>query len=190
MRFKIAVIFFMIVLMAANASAGCGRWVVRDNTDYLKDPVFDEAMASSTVSSPEPGHADKSAKSATNTESAENASAKAKTSPELDLSGKWIVSLGTTLAPMNLILIQSKDRVVGYGSLKDNDGDMPVTTTGSLSNNTISLDARPAVYGSPNRTDKEYKMSLANVDGIFKGSYEIYIGGSLSERGNATATRS
>ena len=30
---------------------GCGKWVIRDNTDFLKDPIFDDAVASSTGSS-------------------------------------------------------------------------------------------------------------------------------------------
>jgi len=30
---------FLIGVLCFNASAGCGRWVVRDTTDYLQEPL-------------------------------------------------------------------------------------------------------------------------------------------------------
>jgi len=38
----------IVAMLAYQASAGCGRWVIRESTDYLQDPIFDEAVASST----------------------------------------------------------------------------------------------------------------------------------------------
>jgi hypothetical protein len=195
MRFKIIiVIVFIIAFLVFNASAGCGRWVVRDNTntDYLEDPVFDEAVSSSTVSSPvQTENATKSdTQNTQNTQNAAKPDAKENKAPALDVSGKWLVSLGEASTPINLILIQSKDRIQGYGSLNDNDAEIPMTATGTLSGDTISLDARPVVEGSLNKINKEYKLNLAKANDIFKGSYEIYVGGDLSEKGNATAARS
>jgi hypothetical protein len=187
MKFKITVmIAFIIAFLVFNASAGCGRWVIRDNTDYLEDPVFDEAVSSSTVSSPmQSENANESdTQNQQNTQKIANAKALG-----LDVSGKWLVSLGEASTPINLILIQSNDRVQGYGSLKDNNAEISMTATGSLSDDTISLDAKPVVEGSLNKINKEYKLNLAKANDIFEGSYEIYIGGDLSEKGNATAVR-
>ncbi|OYV07684.1 MAG: lipoprotein, partial [Methanosaeta sp. ASP1-2] len=41
----------ILSVLASPAYAGCGKWVIRDNTDYLEDPMFDDAVASSTGSS-------------------------------------------------------------------------------------------------------------------------------------------
>jgi hypothetical protein len=193
MKFKIAaVIVFIIGFLVFNASAGCGRWVIHDNTDYLEDPVFDEAVSSSTVSSPvQTENATKSdTQIAQNTQNTAEPNAKENKAPVLDVSGKWLVSLGEASTPINLILIQSKDRIQGYGSLNDNDAEISMTATGTLSGDTISLDAKPVVEGSLNKINKEYKLNLAKANDIFEGSYEIYVGGDLSEKGNATAARS
>ena len=37
----------ILIILASPAWAGCGKWVIRDNTDFLADPLFDEAMDSS-----------------------------------------------------------------------------------------------------------------------------------------------
>ena len=41
----------ILAMLTSPAYAGCGKWVIRDNTDFLKDPIFDDAVASSTGSS-------------------------------------------------------------------------------------------------------------------------------------------
>ena len=41
----------ILAMLASPAFAGCGKWVIRDNTDFLTDPIFDDAVASSTGSS-------------------------------------------------------------------------------------------------------------------------------------------
>ena len=49
MRMKsILSLALILIILASPAWAGCGRWVVRDNTDFLADPLFDAAMESST----------------------------------------------------------------------------------------------------------------------------------------------
>jgi len=44
----VMLIFLILFLLSFQASAGCGKWVIRDNTDFLADPTFDEAVKSST----------------------------------------------------------------------------------------------------------------------------------------------
>ena len=49
MRMKsILSLAMVLVILTSPAWAGCGRWVIRDNTDFLADPLFDAAMESST----------------------------------------------------------------------------------------------------------------------------------------------
>lgn len=47
---SILCLILITALLARPAWAGCGRWVIRDNGDYLSDPDFDQAVASSTGS--------------------------------------------------------------------------------------------------------------------------------------------
>ncbi|MFA7374038.1 MAG: hypothetical protein WCZ26_01385, partial [Methanothrix soehngenii] len=94
----------VIALLASPAWAGCGRWVIRDDTDYLSDPDFDQAVASST-----------GAAATLNPEIKENAAAKEENIA--DLGGEWRVLLEMKIDgqdkqnALDLILIQTRDRL-------------------------------------------------------------------------------
>ncbi|OPY51843.1 MAG: hypothetical protein A4E49_02065 [Methanosaeta sp. PtaU1.Bin112] len=184
----------VLTMLASSAYAGCGRWVIRDNTDFLKDPIFDEAVASSTGSSATV-NADGTLKAKNDTgeksekEVTENAVAPKK-APAVDLAGKWKVLLekspekqdgGKTI---DLILIQNGERLQGYGTLLEEASDTPATATGSISEEGISLDVKLV------QQKKDYKLDMALVEGNLQGSYELYEMEALAENGNATASRS
>lgn len=188
-----------LALLAAPAFAGCGKWVVRDNTDFLKDDVFDDAVASSTGSSAtvssdgtpiarnetkaENMTAVSSASSSSTTQSTKKAAA-------IDLAGTWKVSLESGEADqgaernMNLILIQSGDRLQGYGTIIEDGADIPATATGTISQDGISLDVKLT------QQKKDYRLDMALVKSELLGSYELYETEMLMENGNATASRS
>lgn len=182
----IAVTVFVIALLAFNASAGCGKWVIRDNTDYLEDPTFDAAVASSTPASTT---GDKVSES--DTQKSAQPDAKKDKIQMPDISGKWLVKLGEASIPLNLILIQSEDRVrvQGYGILEESNTEIPATATGSVSEKAVNLEVRLVVDGSLNKMNKKYTLNLAMLNGALPGTYESYLGGKLEEKGNATATR-
>lgn len=196
-----------MVLLISQAQAGCGRWVVRGpETDFLEDPTFDEAIASSTGPTATAGEGvntddakdkdkDKSEEKASVDADASDASKKPSVEV-LDISGNWLVRLenldGSTL---NLILIQSKDRLQGYGSLDDKSAEIPATTTGSISKDAVSLDIKLVKDGTLNNDDRQYRLSMALEkkaleDGMLSGSYEYYLSDELTGEGNATAIRS
>ncbi|MGD0954404.1 MAG: hypothetical protein ABR985_18790 [Methanotrichaceae archaeon] len=86
MSYKAAILAALAVgVLCFNASAGCGRWVVRDNTDYLKDPLMDvndpatdaPNITATQGSAPEADVKTQSGASSSNT------------TPNPDLSGKW-----------------------------------------------------------------------------------------------------
>jgi hypothetical protein len=206
----IAVSILIIVLLISQAQAGCGRWVVRGpETDFLEDPTFDEAIASSTGPTATVGEGvntddaddakdkDKSEEKASVDADAEASETSKKPSVEvLDVSGNWLVRLenldGSTL---NLILIQSKDRLQGYGSLEDKSAEIPATTTGSISKDAVSLDIKLVKDGTLNNDDRQYRLSMALEkkaleEGMLSGSYEYYLSDELTGEGNATAVRS
>jgi len=190
----IVCIVLILAMLASPASAGCGKWVIRDNTDFLKDPIFDDAVASSTGSSATVNPdgtakaknetAESSEKAVTNNVVAE------KKAPTIDLAGKWKVLLEKSPAELdagkaiNLILIQTGDRLQGYGTLLEGGSDTPATATGSISEEGISLDVKLV------QQQKDYKLDMALVRSELEGSYELYETEALAEKGNATASRS
>lgn len=184
----------ILAMLTSSASAGCGKWVIRDNTDFLKDPIFDDAVASSTGSSATVNPdgtakvknetAESSEKAVTNNAIAE------KKATTIDLAGKWKVLLEKRPAEqdagkaINLILIQTGDRLQGYGTLLEGGDDTPATATGSISEDGINLDVKLV------QQQKDYKLDMALVRSELEGSYELYETEALAEKGNATASRS
>jgi hypothetical protein len=186
----------ILAILACPASAGCGKWVIRDNTDYLKDPMFDDAVASSTGSSAtvNPDGMAKEEKNETEENSEKEATINTavveEKVPTIDLAGKWKVRLEkspveqNTGKAINLILIQTGDRLQGYGTLLDEGSDIPATATGFISDEGISLDLKLTAQ------KKDYRLDMALVSSKLEGKYELYEMEKLAEKGNATASRS
>jgi hypothetical protein len=103
----------------------------------------------------------------------------------------------TTNASADLILIQSagladdgRDRIQGYGNLKDKRLMVPITGNGFLSNDTLDMDLKLGFSNAASKTKGKYVLRLAAVKKTLSGSYELYNSDVLAEKGNATATRS
>lgn len=214
MRLQIIAVFILVTVLLtfqAQAAGGCGKWVVRaPETDFLEDPTFDEAVKSSTgptatvkeeAAADDGDGAEDSAKDSADAKA--EASASKKPSVEvLDVSGNWMVRLeNLTGSTLNLILIQSKDRLQGYGSLKENGAEIPATVVGSVSEDAANLEVKLVKDGTINNEARQYKLSMPlekapldketdEAEGTLSGSYEYYLSDELSSEGNATATRS
>ncbi|NTV77547.1 MAG: hypothetical protein HGA68_06045, partial [Methanothrix sp.] len=180
----------ILIILASPAWAGCGKWVIRDNTDFLADPLFDAAMESSTGINATAGTEEAlAAENQTEDQSSAPASietAVQKAAPVIDLAGKWKISMtgdGSEAAgrSMDIILIQSADRLQGYGTITEGSSDVTATATGAVSNDGISLEVK---VGSQK---KDYRLDLVNEGGRLQGSYELYQAEKLAESGNATA---
>jgi len=182
----------ILIILVSPAWAGCGKWVVRDNTDFLADPLFDAAMESSTGINATSGSEAPAAENKTEDQSSAPASTEAavqKAAPVIDLAGKWKISMnggGSEAAgrSMDIILIQSADRLQGYGTITEGSSDVTATATGAVSDDRISLEVK---VGSQK---KDYRLDLVNEGGRLQGSYELYQAEKLAESGNATASRS
>ena len=188
----------VIALLASPAWAGCGKWVVRENPnyDYLSDADFDQAVASST------GAAATLNSDGTTKESSDLALEKTQKEEELkenaipkedpipDLGGEWRILLDMKIdgqdkqEMLDLILIQTTDRLQGYGTLIEEGADLPATATGSISDDSVSL------IVSLVEQKKEYKLDLAIAKDGLKGIYELSMNEKLAGSGNATASRS
>ena len=190
MRMKsILSLAMILIILASPAWAGCGRWVVRDNTDFLADPLFDAAMESSTGINDSAASGEEAANQTENSSTSPAPEAIVqKKDPIIDLAGKWRMSLiggGTESAKiMDIILIQSGDRLQGYGTILDGDSDYLATATGAVSEDEISLQVKVSSQ------QKDYRLDLVHEDGRLQGRYELYQAERLAESGNATASRS
>ena len=180
----------ILIILASPAWAGCGRWVVRDNTDFLADPLFDAAMESSTGinDSVVSGEAAANQTENSSTSPAPEAIVQKK-DPIIDLAGKWRMSLiggGSEAATMvmDIILIQSGERLQGYGSITEGDSDALATATGAVSEDEISLEVKV------NSQQEDYRLDLVHENGRLQGSYALYQAERLAGSGNATANRS
>lgn len=183
----IVCMLLILAMLACPAYAGCGKWVIRENTDFLKDPIFDDAVSSSTGGSATV-NPDGTAKAKNGTaENSEKAAIAEKKAPIIDLAGKWRVMLEKSPAEQNtidLILIQAGDRLQGYGTFLEGSSDIPATATGTISDKGISLDVKMI------QQKKDYRLDMALVRSDLQGSYELYEMEKLAENGNATASRS
>ncbi|NMB85976.1 MAG: hypothetical protein A4E44_02208 [Methanosaeta sp. PtaB.Bin018] len=179
MKTKIALLIVMIAaLLTFQASAGCGRWVVRENTDYLKDPLFDEAVEEST------GHSTTANVAGKTNNDEDNATSAEEKANAIDIAGKWRFKLQSDLeSTLDLILIQSNDRLQGYGTLADRGSGIPATATGIISKDAVSLEVKLS------REEKDYRLDLTLVNDTLEGSYELYEGDRLALKGNATANK-
>ena len=189
----------VIALLASPAWAGCGKWVVRENPnyDYLSDADFDQAVASSTGAAAtlnsdgttkESSEKDLANEAQKEEELKENDFPKEDLIP--DLGGEWRILLDMKIdgqdkqEMLDLILIQTTDRLQGYGTLLDEGADLPATATGSISDDSVSL------IVSLVEQKKEYKLDLAIAKDGLKGIYELSMNEKLAGSGNATASRS
>jgi hypothetical protein len=108
----------------------------------------------------------------------------------MEVAGKWTIKLeneGTTINP--LTLIQTGESVMGMGTLNEQNTKLQVSAKGSVSNNAMSLEAWTIVSEYGNKIDKHIELELVKVDSVITGSYEMYSGEDLIDKGNATASR-
>jgi len=187
MKAKLILILIIVAsLLPIQASAGCGKWVVRTNSnyDFLADPAFDGV--NSTDEDPTPLRGAAAAAAAQNEVRSEPA-------PALtyqDVSGKWAIRLNDSSSRyLDVILIQSGGKLQGYGSLVDQSIKSPLTATGLLSGDGLSLEAKLTQVLERNGPDKKYVIDLKQGTGAFSGVYEEHVGDSLVEKGTVTASR-
>lgn len=186
-------IFLILFLLSFQASAGCGKWVIRDNTDFLADPTFDEAVKSSTGDSAsvkdENTTTDQSDQKLPVKEN-QNQEAEKQTQNK-DVSGKWLFDLQQTVgSTLDIILIQTGDRLQGYGTLTENGAKTAATATGSITKDSLELDVKTVIDNSQNEDSKKYEMKLRALDDTLIGHYDLFLSDSIAGEGNATAKKS
>ena len=106
-----------------------------------------------------------------------------------DLGGKWTIRLEDIGSTLDLVLIQTGKTIMGSGTLKEQNTKIPVTASGSVDGNSITLDVKTVVGEFVNKIDKSYDLELVKVERMISGTYEAYSGEDFAGQGNATASR-
>ena len=108
----------------------------------------------------------------------------------MEAEGKWTIKLdngGATLNP--LTIIQTGGSIMGMGTLNEQNKKLQVSAKGSVSKNSMSLEAWTIVSEYGNKIDEHIELELVKVDRVISGSYKMYSGENLIGKGNATASR-
>ena len=185
LQMALMVVALITALFTFQAASGCGHWVIRDNTDYLKDPIFDDAVNASTMSGAagsENANDNAMTDSIKPTPEAKKNVEKEPSVP--DVSGKWLFKLPANLGGgLDLILVQSGSRLQGYAQVVENGSQVAATATGTVSQGSVNLDVKTV------KSKESRRLDLALIKNTLEGSCELYEGDQLLEEGNVTATR-
>ena len=144
--------------------------------------------AGPNMSMPDPSPTSASQTSSNTATDAQTGSATDQSST-MAVEGKWTVKLANAGSSVDLFLIQTGGSIVGYGNLNEQNTKIPLTFKGTVSADSMSIEAQTVVDKYVNKIDKSINLDLVKVDRVITGSYEMYSGKDLTGSGNATASR-
>jgi hypothetical protein len=109
----------------------------------------------------------------------------------VDLSGKWSVKFNDSAGKsLDLILLSAgSDRTMGTGTLVENGTKIPVTASGTVADQGITLTTKTVVGKYVNQIDREYDLNLFITNNALSGTYVLKSGGKFLGKGNATAVK-
>jgi hypothetical protein len=145
--------------------------------------------AGPNMSMPDPTPKSSQTSTGTTTETQAQTGSATAESTTMAVEGKWTVKLIDSGSTVDLFLVQTGGSIVGYGNLNEQNSKIPLTFRGTVSADTMSLEAQTVVDKYVNKIDKSINLDLVRADKVISGSYEIYSGKDLTGKGNATASR-
>lgn len=109
----------------------------------------------------------------------------------VDLSGKWSVKFNDgTGKSLDLIMLSvGSDRTMGSGTLVENGTRIPVTASGTVADQGVTLTTKTVVGKYVNQIDREYDLDLTMANNALSGTYVLKSGGKFLGKGNATAVK-
>ena len=141
------------------------------------------------MSMPDPSPKSASQTAETTTDAGAQTGSASDQSGTMAVEGKWTVKLANAGSSIDLFLVQTGGSIVGYGNLNEQNTKIPLTFKGTVSADSMSIEAQTVVDKYVNKIDKSINLDLVKVDRVISGSYEIYSGKDLTGSGNATASR-
>jgi hypothetical protein len=109
----------------------------------------------------------------------------------MDLSGKWSVKFNeSTGKSLDLILLSvGSNRIMGSGTLVEDGTKIPVTASGTVADQEVTLTTKTVVGNYVNQIDREYDLDLFMANSVLSGTYILKSGGKFLGKGNATALK-
>jgi hypothetical protein len=109
----------------------------------------------------------------------------------IDLSGKWSVKFSdSTSRSLDLILLSTgADKTMGSGTLVEDGTRIPVTASGTITGQDVTLTSKTVVGPYVNKVDREYDLDLVMTNNTLSGAYVLKSGGKFLGKGNATAVK-
>jgi hypothetical protein len=109
----------------------------------------------------------------------------------LDLSGKWAVKFSdNTSSSLDLILLSAgADKIMGSGTLVEDGTRIPVTASGTITGQEVTLTSKTVVGDYVNKIDREYDLDLVMTNNILSGAYVLKSANKFLGKGNATAVK-
>ena len=109
----------------------------------------------------------------------------------IDLSGKWSVKFNdSTGKSLDLILLSAgSDRIMGTGTLVEDGTKIPVTASGTIADQEVTLTTKTVVGKYVNQIDREYDLDLFMSNNALSGTYVLKSGGKFLGKGNATVVK-
>lgn len=109
----------------------------------------------------------------------------------IDLSGKWSVKFPDSPSrSLDLILLSvGADRTMGSGTLVEEGTKIPVTASGTINGQEVTLTTKTVVGDYVNQIDREYDLDLFVENSTLSGTYVLKSSGKFLSKGNATAVR-
>lgn len=106
------------------------------------------------------------------------------------IAGRWTLNLSdTSVRELELMLYSAGSVVYGKGNLSQEGLVVPVTTRGTLSEETLSIDVISAVDGVLYTEENLYRLALQVGNGTMSGTYQSYRVTGPEGQGEATAIR-
>lgn len=105
----------------------------------------------------------------------------------IDVSGKWLVKFNESAnRTLDLILFANQERVMGSGTLVEDNSKIPLTASGSVSANGIILTVKTVIGDYVNQIDRQFDLDLYMAKGKLSGTYLLKSAGTFLAKGNAT----
>jgi len=81
------------------------------------------------------------------------------------------------------------DRIMGSGTLVEDGTKIPVTASGTLTGQEVTLITKTVVGDYVNQIDREYDLDLLMENDTLSGAYVLKSSGKFLSKGNATAVK-
>jgi hypothetical protein len=196
---KLLIVIF-IIYFPIQAYSQCSGGVnplydesVMPDKDFYVSSMQQKAYSPVNMNMPDPSPKPLKSQNTSTASQANNSSAVGQYQPEvklIDVSGKWLVKFNESAnRTLDLILFANQERIMGSGTLVEDGTKIPLTASGSVSENGLVLTAKTVIGDYVNQVDRQFDLDLSKSGDKLSGTYSLVSAGKFLAKGNATMTK-